>query len=552
MTVADRKRRRESAAEKAQARYDAAGQGRRIKSWNPPASGPNRAAQGTGKLRDRARDSTRNDWAGEASIQKWTTNLVGVGITPRWERDDANEAWARHAKVCDADGVLDAYGMQALATRSWLASGEVFLRKRPRDLSLVAAGYLAAPVQYQLVESDFVPQLDADTWPRLPTGNTIRQGIERDRYGRRVAYWMYREHPGDAIRGATIDPAALLRVVAADVSHVFSPLRPGQLRGVSILAPVLVRLRSSADFEDAVLDRQKLANLFVAFLKRQLPTDFADVEFDPITGLPKFYDQAGNPLVGLEPGQFHELAPGEDVAFANPPEAGTTFSEYMRTTHLGTAAGLGLPYETFSGDIANVSDRTLRVVIQEFRRLAEQRQWHTVIPQVVRPMVEWWAQASILAGHFAPRRLAELQAPEYATHGWEYIHPVQDIEGKVLAIDAGLSSRSAEIAKRGDDPRKVDAQRADELGVTAAAATGKQSKPREQDPGLAATAAAVQGLAAAIASRPEPTPDPGLAAAVAAVADAVRAPTPRPVATRQRIVRDAAGEMVEVINEPAE
>lgn len=441
-----------------QAKYDAAGSGRRIKSWSPPASGPNRATEGLQKIRNRSRDTARNDWAGESGLQKWATNLIGVGITPRWEDEALTKRWQAFVPQADADGVLDAYGLQTLGTRSMLDSGEVFMRRRPRSLALP----LSAPVQFQLIEADFVPLFDADVWPGLPAGNNIRQGIERNKFGRRVAYWMYREHPGDKLLGAQPATTDLIRVAAEDVAHVFEPKRPGQLRGVSMLAPVLVRLRASMDFEDAVLDRQKLANLFTLFVTRSMP-DSAEIDYDPLTGLPVFYDQEGKALVGLEPGISQTLLPGEDVKFANPPEAGTTFSEYMRTTHLGTAAGAGLPYELFSGDLQNVSDRTLRVAINEFRRFAKQRQWQTLIPQMCQKMVDWWAAAEVLGGGIAVSDFEAAKSPKWSPHGWEYIHPTQDAEGKKIEVEAGFRSRSDVIGERGDDARSVDEERADDL-----------------------------------------------------------------------------------------
>lgn len=481
------------------ARYDAAGTGRRLKGWNPPSTGPARVVAGTERIRNRARDSVRNDWAGESSVQKWTTSLVGIGVTPRWADDDINAAWAAWVPECDADGVLNAYALQALAVRSWFASGEVFLRRRPRSLLIP----LSAPVQVQLIESEYCPLLDTSAWPGMGLGNTIRQGVERNNYGRRVAYWMYKEHPGENVLGSP-SAADLIRIPASEISHVYEPKRAGQLRGVSELANVLVRIRSSVDFEDAVLDRQKLANLFVAFLKRPAPPDTADIDYDPLTGLPMYYDSKGNPLAGLEPGLMQELQPGEDVTFANPPEAGTGYTDYMRTNGLGTAAGGGLPYELMSGDIKDISDRSLRVVINEFRRFAEQRQWHVVIPMICQPMVDWWAEAMVLAG-MPVRRLVELKTPEHQPHGWEYIHPVQDVEGKVKAIDAGLTSKSAVIAQRGDNPKKVFYQRAADqkterdLGIETAAKPTPGPVPADPQPNALSTIhAALPAMVAAM------------------------------------------------------
>lgn len=450
--------RRKTRAAAPQAKYDAAGNGRRIKSWSPPSSGPNRAITGLQKIRDRARDVARNDWAGESGLQKWTTNLIGTGIVPRWQDAAVAKRFEAWVPMADADCVLDFYGLETLATRSWLDGGEVFARRRPRRYVTKDA----APLRVQLIEPEFCPLFDADQWPGMPAGNTIRQGIERNKLGERVAYWMYRDHPGDG--GLTSAPTAdrLLRIPAREITHVFEPKRAGQLRGVSQIAPVLVRLRSSMDFEDAVLDRQKLANLFTLFITRQAP-DMDDVDVDPLTGLPVYYDDAGKAMAGLEPGISQTLLPGEDVKFANPPEAGTTYSEYMRTTHLGTSAGLGLPHELFSGDLKDVSDRTLRVVINEFRRFARQRQWQILIPQFCQKVVEWWAEADALGGGLPLSKLEAAKSPKWSPNGWEYIHPTQDAEGKKLEVEAGFRSRSDVIGERGDDPRTVDEERKADL-----------------------------------------------------------------------------------------
>lgn len=457
-----------SAALNAQARYDAAGTGRRIARWSPPTSGPRAAIEGTSKLLARARDSARNDWSAEAGTGRWVSNLVGVGIQPRWKNKAVREIWDAWVPEADADGVLDVYGQQALATRAWLEAGECFLRRRPRSL----ATPLSVPVQIQVLESEQLPMRDADVWPGMPEGHRMIQGIEVNRFGRRIAYWFYKEHPGEKNSTLVAGQNDLIRVLADDVAHVFEPKRPGQMRGVSDLAPVLVKLRSIADFEDAVLDRQKLANLFTVFFTRALPPEWEEVQYDPNTGLPVWYDNEGQPMAGLEPGISQTLQPGEDVKFANPPEAGTSYPDYMRMSHVGTAAGRGMPYELMTGDIKDVSDRTLRIVVQEFRRFASQRQWHVLIHQMVRNQVRWMVEGAALAGLLSATAAKAALTPTYAPHAWEYIHPTQDAQGKQLLLEMGVVSKSQLIAERGDDPDKVFEERAedqkteDDLGLT--------------------------------------------------------------------------------------
>lgn len=442
------------------AKYEAAGRGRRTRGWNAPNSGPNKAKTGSETVRDRVRDAERNDWAGASSNQKWATTLIGIGITPRFSKftnkdrkAQVTEDFKDFVAKCDADGVLNLYGLQTLAVKAWLRDGEVFSRRRSRR----ASDGLPVPMQIQIIESEFVPKFDADVWTGMSANNRIRSGIEFDNRGMRQAYWVYRAHPGDSMGTEQVSRDKLVRVPASEMIHMYEPDRPGSLRGVSTLAAILTRLRSVADYDDAVLERQKLANLFMAFIKWSLPNMAGD-DVDPLTGLA--LDAGGSPLGGMSPGIVQELEPGQEVQFANPPEAGTMYGEYMRYQNMGTAAGQGLPYEVFSGDIVNVSDRTLRVIMNEFRRFAEQRQWQIIIPQFCQKIIDWYADAALLAGIITVDEVKLVRRCEHAPHGWAYIHPVQDVQGKQLEVEAGFRSRSSVIYEKGDDAEVVDDERA--------------------------------------------------------------------------------------------
>jgi capsid protein len=67
----------------------------------------------------------------------------------------------------------------------------------------------------------------------------IRAGIEFNGTGQRTAYWVMRDRPGDRLTSLRLEP---LRIPAIDCIHLFKPLAAGQLRGITWLAPVLLRL----------------------------------------------------------------------------------------------------------------------------------------------------------------------------------------------------------------------------------------------------------------------------------------------------------------------
>jgi capsid protein len=248
------------------------------------------------------------------------------------------------------------------------------------------------------------------------------------------------------------------------------------------------------NYEDAVRLRQQIANLFTVFFTRTGDPD----DQSPVGDL---ISNPDSPLIGLQPGITMELDPGQDVKFANPPEAGTMYSEYIRTELMGEASAQGLPYEIHSGDIRNVSDRTLRVAINEFRRFAQQRQWQVVIPQMCQRVREWFVDSAVLSGLIYMKESDDAKRVEWAPHGWEYIHPVQDVQGKKLEIETGITSRSAVVGERGDDIEEVDAETAADDKRQQTLKIGPYSKSQQQINNPPAPAPAP-------APAPEPAPAP--------------------------------------------
>lgn len=452
-----------------QANYQSAGRGRLLRMWRPPSSGPNYSiAHDVPVLRSRARDAARNDpWEG-AALDKLDANGIATGIQAKMiNGTDAQKRavkllWNAFMEECDADGVLDGYGLQALAWREWNEAGEVFGRLRYRNLS----DGLQVPLQVQVIESELCP---SDLYTRASNGNVVKAGIEFNAIGKRVAYWMYREHPGDeqfSFRGRD-----LVRVPADQIIHLYRPLRAGQIRGIPEQAATLVRMFKRENMENAVLDRQQLANLFTGFLTKnvnpeELPENVVDDLSTDDSGHQET-DADDTPLIGLEPGTMVELPTGYKPEFSQPPAPNLDYQAYLRQQLLAHAARRGVPYEVLTGDLTNVSDRALRLILNEFRRLLEMRQWLFFIPQWCARIRREFFDVSHLArklpeiGDYAERPLF-YQETLYVPEGWPYSHPVQDVVADIKAIRAGLDSRQATQLRAGNDPEEIDRQQAED------------------------------------------------------------------------------------------
>lgn len=398
-------------------------------------------------LKFRARAAVRNDpWASKA-LDSMVSNLIGTGIIARpATKEEAlaktlNELWQAWVDECDSTDILDLYGIQSLVARSWLESGEVFIRLRPRypeDMEV--------PLQIQVIESDQVSFKDEV----LSNGHVVRSGIEYDALGSRVAYWIHPNHPGETLvdksKNKTNDA---VRIPATEILHIFKPLRPGQERGVTIFAQVLTKIESMNNFDDAVLLRQEMSNLFVAFIRKNPDFYTPDPEQTwPVEALNE----------ALKPGATKQMLPGEDVEFTSPPDAGNNYPDFMRQQLMSLCAGVGIPYELLSGDYSRINDRTMRIAINDFKRKLEADQWQIIIAQFLKPLRKAWVDAAILAGNINTSSRKEALKTNWTTHAHAYIHPVQDIQGKLLKINNGLTTKAQVISDEGYDPAEVLAE----------------------------------------------------------------------------------------------
>ena len=447
---------------KAASDYEAAAATRRTTGWTPATSDINTLIfRSADTLRSRSRDMVRrNPWATNA-LDAFVGNCIGTGIKPQSQHPDARikeqiqALWLRWTDEADAAGLTDFYGLQAIACRSVMEAGECFIRLRPR----LPKDGLSVPLQLQLLEAEHLP---ANETRKLENGNYIRAGIEFNGIGKRVAYHLYRQHPGD-----TSNPMAsteLVRVPVDSVLHLFRPIRPGQLRGQPWLTQVLIKLYELVQYDDAELVRKKTAAMFAGFVTKSAPEDQILSEGTP--------DSTGAALAGLEPGTLQVLLPGEDVKFSTPADVGATYETFMRVQLRSIAAGMGITYEQLTGDLTGVNYSSIRAGLLEFRRRCEQFVHQVMVFQMCRPVWNAWLRAAILAGALdIDSEDAALYEVRWIPPGFAWVDPLKDIKAQILAVRAGFISRSEVVSQGGYDAETIDREiaadneRADSLGL---------------------------------------------------------------------------------------
>lgn len=470
-----------------QRHFESASSGYRTSGWSRNSTDANAAAAGPALslLRAQARDLVRNNPWARRGLRRIKTDTVGWGVRPKATGRGAArvaELWKRWAESteCDAAGRQTFYGLQALVMRTVVESGECLVRRRRRLLS----DGLAIPLQLQVLEPD---HLDTGKDGLVGSGGgKIIQGVEFDAIGRRVAYWLFEEHPGS--RFATAESK---RVPADGVLHVFDQERPGQVRGPSWFASVDVRLHEFDEFEDATLVKQKIAACMTAFVK--------DINADPSPLAKGGTDaKSGQPTDQMGPGLIMTLPPGRDVTIAQPPAA-TDHQSFSATTLRGVAAGLGTTYEDLTGDYSQVNYSSARMARIAHTGDVHDWRWNMLIPQFCAPTWKWMLDTLALAGEdveIAPAKWTPAPLP--------MLDPDKEGAATTKAVRAGQMTPDEMVREQGFDPDEhwgeyaASFKRLDELGIVI-----------DADPRKITSAGQAQATAPAAAKKPVADADEG-------------------------------------------
>lgn len=412
--------------------------------------GPN--ADITGKLstlRKRSRHAVRNNPYATTAVETYVSNLIGNGIVAKWKDPRFQALWDRWILECDADELDNIYGLQMLAARSQFEAGEVLTRQRIRQSS----DGLKVPLQLQMLEADHLDE----NFSRRDSINPVVLGVEFDAIGRRRAFHLWRDHPGE-------DSGSMLgnqrrAIPASEIIHLYRRLRPGQVRGVPELTPILVRLYEIDEMQDATLVKQKTAQLF-GWIVKKINQNSADDEVNTITGTTEAGPN-GEQLERIVAGGVHYLDEGEEVEFSNPSGIGNNYTPWLKTELRASAKAAGLTYEQFTGDLEGLNYSSIRAGLLEFRRRIEQLQLHFIIQRWCRPVSQWFANTAVLSGAIdIPNYWADPgeHLPSWKPPKWDWVDPLKDIMADMLEVRGGFNTRQNKITERALDSDAVNAQ----------------------------------------------------------------------------------------------
>lgn len=439
-----RRVRARAAADAVRLSYEGARTGRRTAGWLTSSTSAN-AEVGADlvRLRQRSRSLVRDNYYAKKAKTQYRTRVVGTGITCQWKDKRAATLWAKWVKSCSADGLPNLAAVEQLVSGAEFESGEVIIRLRVRRKT----DRMSVPLQVQVLESDF---LDHEKTQDLGDGGYIIHGVEFDKIGRRIAYWLYDQHPGEVI--ARTKGTESKRVPRYDpntgieqVIHLFEAAseRPGQVRGVPHLHAVLLKMRDVDDWETAEIVRKKTEACLVGTVTS------IDTTGDAASVAPILTDASGNKVEQMAPGMFLYGTPGSDVKFNQPGHAGG-YEEYKRCSARDLAAGLFMPYELLTGDFSQTNYSNYRGGLLSYRDRIESVQENLYIPALCEPIAEAFLRLAFISGALPEGEYERVWSPPaFDLLDREAEARADEIEGRV-----GTKTWPQLIARQGYDPEE--------------------------------------------------------------------------------------------------
>lgn len=306
------------------------------------------------------------------------------------------------------------------------------------------------PYSIELLEADLVP-MDYDDEAR-----GIRQGVERNAWGRPTGYHVYKQHPGEnAI--LTLQGMGTKRVPADRLSHFSFRDRLHQTRGISLFCAIVNRLEDLKDIEGAELIAARINASIAALIKRD-PDATTTGTAAPGSDRPGFMFEHGTIWDGAAPGDDFTMV---DTKRPNP-NMPAFLNDQTRRIAAGSEVGHSSASRNYDGTYSAQRQELVeiwtayRVLTREF------------VGQFVLPAWEAFVSAALASGQI---KLPPNIDPLTLTHadfrgpGMPWIDPKKEWDAIETALRVRGTSLTKVLRERGEDPWQILQQIRDERDV---------------------------------------------------------------------------------------
>lgn len=351
--------------------------------------------------------------------------------------------WAEDPVACDLRGKLDFYQIQGLAFRSTLEGGDAFamLPLRNRRQSVYAT-------KIQMIEADRLVNKDYQI-----NTKTLISGIEFDDDGFVKNYHVMRTHPGGLYNDGRwewdVIPAFGSKTGRRNMVHLYDPRRIDQTRGVPYLAPVIEALHQLGDYTQAEITAAVVSGMFTAFVTTESGTGIdSGLPGGPATDAAS---QTSGSDINLGPGAIVDLAPNENITFANPGRPNVAFDPFVQAVLRQVGVALELPFEVLIKHFTASYSAARAALLEAWKFFKNRRAWLSTM--FCQPIYEAWFEEAVSIGRIEAPGFFQDPAIRRAWLNCVWIgdapgqlDPLKEVEAAGKRLDLLLTTRGEEKA----------------------------------------------------------------------------------------------------------
>ncbi|GAB3335254.1 phage portal protein [Marilutibacter aestuarii] len=429
------------------------------------------------QLRDSARALCRDHDVARTVLSVLVQNVVGSGIdvipaprrrggkVDRGLAQDLRDAWDLWWDRPEVTWQHDFGKSQQLLFGGCARDGESFFQDLTGRIPYLDHG-TEVPFSIEMLEADLIP-LDFNDEAR-----NIRQGVERNAWGRPVAWHVYKQHPGDGLYWK----AETKRVPAEFICQLANIDRIHQVRGLSMFAPVMNRLRDIQDYEDSERIAAKVAASLCAQIIKGDASGYGSSK-DPVTG--QALEAAAYRALTMVPGMIgDDLLPGEQIEILDSKRPNPNVAVYINDQLRRVAGGTSTSHSSVSKNYDGTYSAQRQELVEQWGAYAMLGEFFTA--RTMRPIWTRFVQACLLARIVRlPRGWTqrELMAAIFVRPQMPWIDPLKEALARGEMEDRGWQAPQQNILLSGNDPEEVLRLREDWRDQTAGQSTPQDTNP---------------------------------------------------------------------------
>jgi lambda family phage portal protein len=431
-------------------------------------------------LRAQSRDLVRTSPVALGTIDTMVQHAIGTGLTftPSIEKDllgmddEQAEEWQQDVKFrfdtwaqspcVDIAERVNFYEMQALARRTQGESGDALVLT-----PLIRDSNGRMQLALQLIEADRICNKD-----QAANTQELVEGVALDPVtGRHKGYWIAQRHPGALMANGSNQwdyREAYSAQGRRNALHLIDLLRPGQTRGVPMLAPVIVTIKQLQRFTEAELDAAVVAGLNALFATMDAQA-FQEIYDDQ--SKEQMISSALGVTNPLESAQITRLLPGEKIESPTPGRPNPEFQPFFDAMMTFIGMAVGVPPELLLKKFSSSYIAGRAAMLIGYKAFTAMR--IKTANQFCAPVYQLWLENEILEGRVAaPGFFADpLVRAAWCRSIWGgdamvSLDPQREVQAAKMRVDMEISTLQNEsIAFDGIDWQQKHEQRTKEVNA---------------------------------------------------------------------------------------